>query len=337
MKSPRGGVDLEPLTYGGFLEKSTSRERLLRARRRRPEPASALLDRSRGAGLGQQPQRERREADHDREHPVLRAHRELGLVVEHQRALVGEDQRRHVAGDDEADLQVPGLVLADQAEVDRRGRGAEEVPALAERVGGERDDALALEDEEGQVVRDHVDQRDRDQRVHEAAAQALRGLLAADRLRARGAERVEPRHQGRPRAAGRSSRPAAPCPGCRSRAREGVGQVVGERRPGLALLEPVEGDGPDHHADHRDGAGDARRASSTPSAAGAGRRRRRACAPARCARRSRSRPRRPRRARSRPRRRRPPSPTAGRRCRPGSARRAGRAAATSPGRRARAR
>ena len=45
-----------------------------------------------GADRGQQPQPEAREGDHHGEHPVLAAHRLLGVVVEHQRAVVGERQ-----------------------------------------------------------------------------------------------------------------------------------------------------------------------------------------------------------------------------------------------------
>ena len=79
--------------------------------------------------LRQQPQREAREADHDRQHPVLRAHRELRVGIEHERAVVGEHERGDVPEHDEADLQVPGRVLAQQAVVDRRRRPSRTGPS----------------------------------------------------------------------------------------------------------------------------------------------------------------------------------------------------------------
>ena len=45
--------------------------------------------------------------------------------------------------------------------------GAEEIPALAERIGEQRHDELALDHEQREVVRDGVDERDRDEREDE--------------------------------------------------------------------------------------------------------------------------------------------------------------------------
>jgi len=73
-------------------------------------------------------------------------------------------------GDDEGDLEVPGRSRPDQAVVDGEARGAEEVPPVPERIGGERRDRLALEEEQGEVVGGHVGEGDRDERVGECAA-----------------------------------------------------------------------------------------------------------------------------------------------------------------------
>ncbi len=90
-----------------------------------------------------------------------------------ERAVVGEDQPGDVPGDDEPDLQVPGVVLAEDAVVDRCGRGPEQVPALAERIRDQVDDRLTLEDQEREVMSDDVDEGDRNQRVDEGAPQTL--------------------------------------------------------------------------------------------------------------------------------------------------------------------
>ena len=53
---------------------------------------------------------------------------------------------------------------------------AEEIPALAERVGEQRDHVLALDHEQREVVRDRVDERDRDEREHELGRERPRRL-----------------------------------------------------------------------------------------------------------------------------------------------------------------
>jgi hypothetical protein len=75
-------------------------------------------------------------------------------------------------GDDEADLPVPGGVRADHAVVDRAIGRAEQVVSLPKRIGGQVPDRLPLEDEQREVVRRRVDERDRDERVDELVRQS---------------------------------------------------------------------------------------------------------------------------------------------------------------------
>ena len=89
--------------------------------RERAERAAAALDLRLAPGLVEQPQGEHREADHDAEHPVLRAHRRACVAVDRQRAVVRERQRRPRGRRPRtATCDVPGAVLADQRVVDRR-------------------------------------------------------------------------------------------------------------------------------------------------------------------------------------------------------------------------
>ena len=97
-----GPIHLRLLLTGEPVDRALPRADRRHRRRRHQEPLDVRLR--------EQPEREAREADHHGEHPVLRADRLLGVVVERERAVVREHQRRHVAGDDEADLEVPGGV-----------------------------------------------------------------------------------------------------------------------------------------------------------------------------------------------------------------------------------
>ncbi|MBI2979086.1 MAG: hypothetical protein HYY38_09790, partial [Rhodospirillales bacterium] len=73
----------------------------------------------------------------------------------------------HVADDDGGDHRVPGELGADDGDIDPVAGAAEHVPAGPERIGGERDYVLALDQEEGQVMRQMIGDGDRYQRRRE--------------------------------------------------------------------------------------------------------------------------------------------------------------------------
>ena len=108
-----------------------------------------------------------------------------------ERPVVREREGGDVADDDHRDLDVPRVLLREDRVVDAPVDGAEEVPALPERVAGQVGDRLALEDEEREVVRGDVDGRDRHQRVDEAVLELARAEVPADRSGALDAEPVE--------------------------------------------------------------------------------------------------------------------------------------------------
>ena len=91
--------------------------------------------------------------------------------VRRERAVVREHQAADVAGDERDDLDGPDHPGRQQRVVHRDRRGPEDVRAVAERVGGERGERLALEGDEREVVRDDVGDRDRHERVREARAE----------------------------------------------------------------------------------------------------------------------------------------------------------------------
>ena len=66
---------------------------------------------------------------------------------------------------------------------------------FAERVGREVHDRLALEEQQREVVRGHVRERDRDERVHELLRQAAGAEAAAHALRPADPEPVEARDE----------------------------------------------------------------------------------------------------------------------------------------------
>ena len=132
----------------------------------------------------------------------------LGILVEDERAVVREDQRRDVAEHDEADLEVPDRRLARG----RRSRSpADAVPNRSQPCpsgsDARYDERLALEDQRAQVVGHRVDERDRHQRVDEGAAQALGRHPAADRLARPRCPAGRSRRSAAARRAGRSCRP----------------------------------------------------------------------------------------------------------------------------------
>ena len=168
---------------------------------------------------------------------------------------MGERQRRDVADHDHRDLHVPGVLLREDGVVDPRVDRPEQVPALPERVRGEVDDRLPLEEQERQVVRGDVDGGDRDERVDEAELELGEREPAADRARALDPEPVEAgdeadaEQQAERRRDLRRRQRADPEPV------ERVDDVRRDVLPQLALREAVEGDGADHHGHERHGAG----------------------------------------------------------------------------------
>jgi hypothetical protein len=71
-----------------------------------------------------------------------------GPVEQHQRPVVRERERRHVAQNHQGHLDVPGGLRRDQPVVHAVLRRSEDVPVAAERVGREVGDGLAAEEQE---------------------------------------------------------------------------------------------------------------------------------------------------------------------------------------------
>ena len=132
---------------------------------------------------------------------------------------------------------------------------AEQVAAVAERVGGQTPDVLAVVGEQREVVRDDVGGGDRHERVREREAElAARHRLPQPALpHARDRAPVDRRHQhhrdDRARAANVSSS-ARPMP--KPSEREEVLQVGRDRVEQRALAAAVERRDPDRHDQQRD-------------------------------------------------------------------------------------
>ena len=110
---------------------------------------------------------------------------------------IGEIDRDDVSEENRDYRGVPGKARADDRDVDAIPGGAEEVPAVAERVGGQRDHILALRHQIGQVMREVIGDRDR----HQRRRKTLRDLCrrAAGGARHRGADRqIGGEEEGRP-------------------------------------------------------------------------------------------------------------------------------------------
>jgi len=73
---------------------------------------------------------------------------------------VGDDHAAHVTDDDGARLDQRDLSDRDQLVVHGLVDRAEQVPAAAERIGSQRDEVLAVEHEQREVVRDRVREGD---------------------------------------------------------------------------------------------------------------------------------------------------------------------------------
>ncbi|CAB4347234.1 unannotated protein [freshwater metagenome] len=151
------------------------------------------------------------------------------------------------------DLRVPDRVGAKDRVVDRRLGGAEDVGAVAERVGDQKEARLPLEDEKREVMRNDIGERDRDQRVGEAAGQLRRRRLAgACAVHSDDGEPVEPAYephkQQQPNRVGGLDRRS-----CRKAERsEQVTQLLGHparSRPHRPLRETIEAGRPDQNTD----------------------------------------------------------------------------------------
>ena len=232
------------------------------------------------------------------EHPQLRADGELDVAVDDERAVVREHEAATCPITTSVTLTYQVSVVADERVVDRVGRGAEQVPALAERVRDQVPERLALEQQEREVVGGDVDRGDRHQRVDEAHA-------AAGRRESPGRPSARP-----PSRAGRSPRRAATPPirpivptilgavtasnpSDATDVREVLGRSSATGSPGVRpsnVTVPIITDDERHRA----GAGVELR--QPGRAAAAARPRGRASRTPRCARTARSRPRTPRRA-----------------------------------------
>ena len=83
------------------------------------------------------------------------------------RGDVAEKNRRH--------RSEPGKARADHCDIHAIACGAEEIPAEAEGVGGERNDVLPLDQQEREIMREVIADRDRHQAQGEAACDGKRG------------------------------------------------------------------------------------------------------------------------------------------------------------------
>ena len=85
---------------------------------------------------GENPHPGDRVDDHQCEHRVLRAQR-VALRQQRHRPIVRDGEPGDVAGDEGADLDVPDRVRGERRDVRREIGRPEEVPAVAEWIGGE--------------------------------------------------------------------------------------------------------------------------------------------------------------------------------------------------------
>ena len=92
---------------------------------------------------------------------LLRAQRTLPVGVQPQRHAVREVYRNDMGNDDRAGGDVPDGARVDESDPDEIVFRAKKVPAEAEGIGGERDQVLAVEHEQREVVRHRVRKRDR--------------------------------------------------------------------------------------------------------------------------------------------------------------------------------
>ena len=194
-------------------------ERRPAGRGRRAARASARRGRAAGRSSvrrREQPQAQAGEADHEHQHDDLGARRRAVAPVQHERAVVREHQRRHVTEHERRDLHVPDRRRRDDAVVDARAGAAEQVRAVAERVGCQPREVLAVVGEQREVVRDDVGREDRCERVRQLAAPAARAPRSAPRRR-------------RSRTAPSRSRARAPAP-VRARVRRTGPAGAGARR-----------------------------------------------------------------------------------------------------------
>lgn len=113
------------------------------------------------------------ERDHDGGDRELPARGRAGTA---QREVVRGDRPGDVPEDDGVDLDLRGQGGTGEVVVDAVAGGAEEVQARPERVAGEDERGLPFEDEEGEVVRDGVAERDGEQGRGEPSGEGGRVL-----------------------------------------------------------------------------------------------------------------------------------------------------------------
>ena len=154
------------------------------------------------------------------------------------------------------DLDVPDALRADDVVVDRRARRPEQVAPVPERIGGQEGHGLALEREQGEVVRDDVRHGDRREGVDELTGQLGGRMFTVHAVHTHHAEAVEAGDDQHRRY--EADRRGELKRGRRGEAEveEGLLEVVGQVGPRPALAEAVEARGPDGDAQQRDRARD---------------------------------------------------------------------------------
>ena len=97
---------------------------------------------------------------HQRSKRHLRAQRSRARVQHRHRLDMGQIDRRHMAQEDGRHGRVPGKARIHDRDIDTVRCGAEQVPTKSERVGRERNDVLALDQQKREIVREVIADRD---------------------------------------------------------------------------------------------------------------------------------------------------------------------------------
>ena len=130
--------------------------------RRRLEGRAALDD-----GFGEDGEAGHGEEDHQHRHRDLAPNRQATLAKGIEGQHVGQVDGDDVADDDGYDGGVPSEAGADDRDVDPVVRRAQDVPAEAERIGGQGNDVLPLDQDEGEVVGQMIGDGDGNEREGE--------------------------------------------------------------------------------------------------------------------------------------------------------------------------
>ena len=116
--------------------------------------------------MGEDPEAQDGVEAHEDQHRRLAPERSLGVSKEAQGDQVRQVDGDDVPGDDQGHLRVPDERRVHDAYLDLVARGAEEVPAPAERVRNVSDYPLPLDEQVRVVVGYLVGDRDWHERVH---------------------------------------------------------------------------------------------------------------------------------------------------------------------------